>query len=395
MLAHNIYKLSVIKFAKWFMLYMPIIGLFYADNNLSTFQLFVIQAGYSLSSAIFEIPSGYFADVVGRKKTLIIGSCMGTVGFIIYAASGSFILFLIAEIIMGIGQSFISGTDSAMLYDSIQQSKQKEAYLKYEGRITSLGGFAETGAALLGGIIASITSFHTVFVVQACIAGLAIPAAVLLQEPARKKLIHTGISQIFTISYESLFVHSKLSRSILFSAVIGTATLTMAWTLQAYFVHHAFSETQTTALWVVFNGLVATVSLFAAYITAKTGLKNVLISICILIPLGYISLGLTPVYIAIAFLIVFHIVRGYATPILKDMIQTNCKPHIRATVLSIRGLIIRLSFTVIGPTIGFASGRYSFEYAVTAAGILFLLSAGILLLMYWGMHKTKRRPHIA
>jgi MFS family permease len=93
MLTHNIYKLSVIKFAKWFMLYMPIIGLFYADNNLSAFQLFIIQAGYSFSSAVFEIPSGYFADVVGRRKTLIIGSCMGTLGFTIYALGGSFAHF--------------------------------------------------------------------------------------------------------------------------------------------------------------------------------------------------------------------------------------------------------------------------------------------------------------
>ena len=100
MLAHNIYKLSVIKFAKWFMLYMPIIGLFYADNNLSAFQLFIIQAGYSFSSAVFEIPSGYFADVVGRRKTLIIGSSMGALGFIIYSMSGSFVAFLCAEIIM-------------------------------------------------------------------------------------------------------------------------------------------------------------------------------------------------------------------------------------------------------------------------------------------------------
>ncbi|HOS85405.1 MAG TPA: MFS transporter [Bacteroidales bacterium] len=388
MLAHNIYKLSVIKFAKWFMLYMPIIGLFYAENNLSAFQLFIIQAGYSLSSAVFEIPSGYFADVVGRRKTLIIGSCMGALGFIIYSLSGSFLAFLCAEIIMGIGQSFISGTDSAMLYDSVQHTKKKDAYLKYEGRITSLGGFAETGAALLGGIIASVTSLHSVFVVQACIAGLAIPAALLLQEPPRTKLIHTGISQVFRISYQSLFVHKKLSKSILFSSVIGMATLAMAWTLQTYFVYHSFSETQTTALWVLYNGLVATISLFAAYIISKFGEKHLLTSICIIVPLGFIGLGYTPVAFALGFLVVFHIVRGYATPMLKEMIQNDCDQQVRATVLSLRGMIIRLGFAIVGPIIGYTSGKFSFEFAVTAAGILFLLSAGIILVMYLVTHKN-------
>ncbi|HON53014.1 MAG TPA: MFS transporter [Bacteroidales bacterium] len=386
MLAHNIYKLSVIKFAKWFMLYMPIIGLFYADNNLSAFQLFIIQAGYSFSSAVFEIPSGYFADVVGRRKTLIIGSCMGTLGFTIYALSGSFVAFLCAEIIMGIGQSFISGTDSAMLYDSVQHIQQKDAYLKYEGRITSLGGFAETGAALLGGIIAGVTSLHSVFVVQACIAGLAIPAALLLQEPPRTKLIHTGISQVFRISYQSLFVNKKLRTSILFSSGIGMATLAMAWTLQTYFVYHNFTETQTTTLWVLYNGLVAAISLFAAYIISKIGEKPLLTSICVIVPLGFISLGYTPVAFALSFLVLFHIVRGYATPILKDMIQNDCEPEIRATILSLRGMIIRLGFAIVGPVIGFMSGKFSFEFAVTVAGILFLVTAGTLLTMYWASH---------
>ncbi len=154
----NISKLYIIRCAKWFMLYMPIIGLFYADNGLSASQLFLVQAAYSFSSAVFAIPSGYFADVLGRKKTLIIGTILGAVGFLIYAQFHSFWAFFIAEAIMGIGESCISGTDSAMLYDSLLQSQNQQKYLKYEGRVTSFGCFAETFAELCGSAIASMFS---------------------------------------------------------------------------------------------------------------------------------------------------------------------------------------------------------------------------------------------
>ncbi|HPM12682.1 MAG TPA: hypothetical protein PK734_04240, partial [Bacteroidales bacterium] len=142
------------------------------------------------------------------------------------------------------------------------------------------------------------------------------------------------------------------------------------------------------ALWVLYNGLVATISLFAAYIISKFGEKYLLASICIIVPLGFIGLGYTPVAFALGFLVVFHIVRGYATPMLKEMIQNDCDQQVRATVLSLRGMIIRLGFAIVGPIIGYTSGKFSFEFAVTAAGILFLLSAGILLVMYLVTHKN-------
>ncbi len=70
----NIYCLYLIKLAKWLMLIMPIVALFYNDNGLDHFDIFLLQAVYSLSVALLEIPSGYMADIIGRKKSLVIGS---------------------------------------------------------------------------------------------------------------------------------------------------------------------------------------------------------------------------------------------------------------------------------------------------------------------------------
>lgn len=375
MLYNNVYKLYIIRFSKWFMLYMPIIGLFYSAHSLSTLQIFIIQSSYSLASALFEIPSGYLADVIGRKKTLVLGSFMGALGFALYSIQQSFIAFLIAEIIMGIGQSFISGTDSAMLYDTLEETNKTEKYIAFEGKITSLGGFAETGAALLGGIIASLSGFTQVFIIQAIVAAMAIPAALALRETNRKKLLHTGIAQIFTISYQSLFTHKKLSQSIIFSSVIGTATLTMAWTLQSFFIISDFTEIQTTTYWVTYNFIVAAVSVFAGKIVASISRKNLLYSIAVFIPLGFIIMISNYTYIIIAYLLIFHVVRGYATPILKDLIQHNAAPEIRATILSLRGLLIRLSFAIIGPIIGYTSGVYSLQMAAAGIGIIFLTIA--------------------
>ena len=115
----NIYYLYLIKLSKWLMLIMPIGALFFAENGLDPFAIYLLQGVYSLSLALFEIPSGYLADVIGRRASLIIGSLLGTLGFVVLSFSHSLPGFLLAEIILGLGGSFISGSDSALLYDSL------------------------------------------------------------------------------------------------------------------------------------------------------------------------------------------------------------------------------------------------------------------------------------
>jgi len=89
-------------------------------------EIFILQSIYSISIVVFEIPSGYFADVIGRKKTILIGAWLGLIGYSIYSFTEGFWSFVFAEITLGIGQSMISGADSAMLYDSLKDDQNEK-----------------------------------------------------------------------------------------------------------------------------------------------------------------------------------------------------------------------------------------------------------------------------
>ena len=96
----NIWKLFVIKGALWFMIIMPIIVLFFQDNGLNLQQIMTLQACYSLSLSIMEIPSGYAADIIGRRKTLILGCMLAFIGFSILRKG--FKLLMYENILSGI-----------------------------------------------------------------------------------------------------------------------------------------------------------------------------------------------------------------------------------------------------------------------------------------------------
>ena len=392
----NIYALYIIKLSKWLMLIMPIVALYYKENGLDEYDIYLLQAIYSLSVAFMEIPSGYMADVIGRKKSLVAGAILGTLGFAIYAFSTGFYSFLAAEIILGLGGSFISGSDSALLYDSLAADNEHHKFLQYEGRITSLGNFAETIAAVCGGLIAAFVSYRGVYVCQTVIAGLAIPASLMLVEPDRVKLSdRIGLRQILSICRQAIISDKKLSSTIFLSSVTGTATLCMAWTSQVFFLQQGFDEKAITPLWVGLNLTVAVIAAIAHKTRTALGYKNSLIIIIVYIPLGYILLGLMPMALGIVSLFIFYGVRGYATPVLKDLTNQFCTSDVRATVLSIRSLIIRTSFSILGPFIGFISFRTSFSTAlVTAGSILLVLSISAGIFLFVAAPETTRPPEV-
>ena len=380
---NNIYFLYLIKLSKWLMLIMPVAALFYTANGLDDFDIYLLQAIYSFSVAAMEIPSGYMADVIGRRTSLIVGSILGTLGFALYSLSDSFTTFLVAEMVLGVGGSFISGSDSALLYDSLAATGDQHRYLQYEGRITSLGNFAETLAAICGGLLAAWLSYRAVYMAQTLVAALAIPAAFFLVEPQRERLIdRPGPRQILAICHRSLWIDRKLSATILLSSVIGTATLCMAWTCQIYFVDHGLTEMTITPIWVALNLTVAVVAAVAHTARDRLGRRLSLLLIVLYIPCGFIFLGTLPLLPALGALLVFYAIRGYATPVLKDLTNQYCGSDIRATVLSIRSLIIRIGFGLLGPAIGLISRQTSLAPALVLAGTLllvFAVAAGLFL----------------
>ncbi len=108
LLERNILSLYGLKFSRWFLLPMPIIVPFFQDLGLSIQEIMWLQSIYSITVVAVEIPSGYASDAIGRKQTLLIGSILTTLGFILYAIAGNFFSLLAAAMTIAIGSSFVS-----------------------------------------------------------------------------------------------------------------------------------------------------------------------------------------------------------------------------------------------------------------------------------------------
>ena len=366
----NIWKLFIIKGTLWFMIIMPIIILFFQDNGLSLQRIMILQACYSLSVGLMEIPSGYAADILGRRKTLILGCVLAFVGFGLFSVSYNFWWFLVAEILLGLGNSFISGADSALMYDSLLEVKEEDRFLKYEGRSISIGNFSEAAAGILGGFLAAM-SFRYPAYAQVIVTFIAIPIAISLVEPkVHKARLKSSWKSIFKVVHFSLIEHKTLRTHIIYSSVIGVSTLMMAWLAQPFLKDIGVNMKNYGLVWATLNIIVGVFAFRAHHIEKRFTELTSLYIIGIITVSTYFFIGTHMTYFSILVLFLFYANRGYATPLLRNYINRYTVSNVRATVMSVRSFIIRISFAIIAPFIGWIADNHSLNTAFYTMGII-------------------------
>ena len=349
-LKNNIIKLYLLKAVKWFMIVMPIIVLFFESKGLSLTQIMILQGTYSLFVALFEIPSGFFADIYGRKNSLVIGSIFLFLGYVIFSFFSGFNEFLFAEILLGIGGSLISGADSAILYDTLLEIKEEDEYTKIEGRTYAIGNFSEGIAGVLGGFLA-MTSINMPVYIQTIVMFLSIPIAMTLVEPKSSYKLAKSFSSIITVVKDTFIYQRKLRWYIVYSSSMGIATLSIAWFVQPFLMEIDTPIIYYGIIWAFLN-FTAGITSYYSYLFNN---HNLLIYISLIMITSLVLLGFNISYFGLIFIILIYLLRGVITPKLRNLINMNSTSERRATVLSLRSFVIRISFAVIAPILGYIS----------------------------------------
>ncbi|MBT5718379.1 MAG: MFS transporter, partial [Gammaproteobacteria bacterium] len=166
-LHRNINVIYGLAFFQSFMVIVPVIVPFFIEKGLSLADIFYLQAVFATVIVVFEAPSGYFADVFGRKNALVIGSVIHGVVYFYLNFADELTSLIIFEISVGIAASLLSGADLTLLYDT-QKTLQDEAEIEHSKAISQLGFFRSSSeglGALLGGALA-LWSFEVMVMVM-------------------------------------------------------------------------------------------------------------------------------------------------------------------------------------------------------------------------------------
>ena len=136
-----------------------IIVLFFQQYGLSFAAIMLVSAIEGAITFVFEIPSGMLADAWGRKKTVLTGMLLGIIGLLCYIIHPSFIVFVIAEILLAIGSSFESGASQAIIYGKFEKHNITGEFRSYITRKSRLMPLATSITLLSASALFSFNSY--------------------------------------------------------------------------------------------------------------------------------------------------------------------------------------------------------------------------------------------
>ena len=183
------------------------------------------------------------------------------------------------------------------MYDTLLEIEDEKQYTKVEGRTYVIGNFSEAVAGLLGGFLAT-TSLLLPVQVQTSILFLCIPIAISLVEPSlhKENKIEKGFYSIIKVVKFSLLENIKLRWFIIYSSIMGVATLSTAWLAQPFFKNIDIPIVYYGVLWAFFKYYAGISSVNSYKFEQKYNTPNLLLILGLLMSLSFIIIYFTPNY---------------------------------------------------------------------------------------------------
>jgi len=138
-----------------FLPWLPVFFLFF-NQFVSLSEALRLGAIYYLAVFFLEVPSGYLADRFGRRATLLLSGLLMVLACVVFLYADSFALLLTAQVFLAGGIAFQSGSDSALLYDSLVVLSREDEYSDKEAQSQFFRMIALAASSLLGGFSGSL-----------------------------------------------------------------------------------------------------------------------------------------------------------------------------------------------------------------------------------------------
>lgn len=227
---------------------------FLISRGFSLWQVGLVEGIFHVISLLCEIPSGMAADLIGRRRSLAVAGLWGLVSALLMAFTHTFFGVCLSMACSSLACSFISGSDEAILYDSLLQADKAEDYVPISARfskIQTLGNFLSNGASLLSGFF----GYVGFYVLDAGVCLVRILTALSLTEPTvtqqqaeRQQHPFADLKQRFrshvSVSVGFLRSHPEAARLMLADGFV-----TLPSYLTVMFLQQRLSELGVPTLW--------------------------------------------------------------------------------------------------------------------------------------------------
>lgn len=373
-------------------------GVYYIRTvEMDAFQLLMTGFALELSVFLFEIPTGVVADLYSRKRSMAIGLLMVGCGFLLQGVVPLFVAVLAAQVLWGVGYTFLSGADQAWIADELKTKRLEGVFLRGTqiGQMFSLVG-------MLAGVLLANVALNLPLILSGLlliglspVAALAFPETGFAPSPARRHNPWRSAWDTFKTGLWTMRRSPLLKAALLISLLTGLYSegFDRLWTL------HLLENVTLPGIGnlneVVWIGLINAGAL-VMNILAVEGIRRrlertgrlekvwVLLMLNGLLVLAIVAFALAGEWwIALASYWAAAVLRKTNEPIYSAWLNEQIRDsRRRATILSTQGQVNSLGEIFGGPLVGAVVWKGTVSAGLIASGVI-LAPVVVLYLLLW------------
>lgn len=375
-LPKNIKHIALFNFFLSFRFYSPVLIIYFVRVTGSYALGTSIFSITMISSALLEVPTGVFSDMIGRKRTLVLGAMATMISTALYATGGFYWVLTLGAIFEGLSRALYSGNNQALLHDTLAETNEEGEYSEFYGKTMSAEHLGLVITAIAGGIIAN-WSFPLVMWLSVIPAVIGVFVSLKIVEPKVHKRDDANIYSHLSEAFKNFKGNRKL-RKLSLSSIIGygqgeagfqfrPAFIETLWPVWAIGIAHALSNVGATLSY-YFSGKL--IKRFGALKVLMGGKVYALVSNTIAFAFPTIA---SPAILASNSL--FH---GSGSTSKSSLMQKEYTNEQRSTMESLNSLGGSLFFAIVSFALGLTADTLSPSKALLLLQILAIVSLYIL-----------------
>jgi MFS family permease len=344
-------------------LYVPIFMLFQAARGLSFSQALALGGLYSAVVIVVEVPTGVFADRLGRRRSMMLGAAMMVVSCLVAVSARGVARFAIAEILGAVSMALCSGADSAYLFDFLLAHDRVHEYGRRES-VASAWHLLGSALAFAGGGLLAEVDLALPYLATAGVSAVAVVVAALLRDdrpgltpagarPPARLVLRSWTHQVGGALAE-VGRNRRLAWMVGYSAVVFVLLRATVYVYQPYLGARGLGPSEIGLL---FAGAYVVASLVAFRTHAlrrRVGDDALLWLLLGGLAASFVGLsGAASGPWMLALILVQAVANGLYSPLTKPLLNREIHDSSqRAALLSVESMARRAAMTVFSPLVG-------------------------------------------
>lgn len=377
--------------------------IYLAARGYSPLAIGLFEMLFHIAKLVTEIPTGVFADLVGRRASLVASCAFGVVSALLFLHPTS-IMVALAFACSGISWAFKGGAQEAVIWTLARESLDAEAsadavakrYSRLYSRFLVIMLIAEALGAGASGFLLR-WSVAAPFILRA--AGVALAIGPLLLMPALRPERAVASADVSERLHPLAHVRAGLAAAwrsplllglLLLSALEGTVFTTSNYYTQLYLQGIGYTAAAIGVIFGVGSVLDFLYTGASPRIIARVRQRWLIPALVAGVALGLLLMsGSQPIVGLVGFLLIFRASDAMFVPAISTVINARAPEAQRATVLSLETGLFSAAMIALFPLFGLGLSHYTYQQAYLGVGVGLLLGAAGIGALIWALRRWR------